>query len=53
MFNFGESFVVFELSETILLGRERPEVIGSTDFFAIDETIVDEGLVDVQDAASV
>jgi len=38
------------LQKTIFLGWEGPVVVGATDFFTIDETIVDESLVDVEDA---
>jgi hypothetical protein len=48
MVDIGKSFVVVELEETIFLGREGPVVVGASDFFTIDETIVDESLVDVE-----
>ena len=39
--------------ETVLLCGEGPKVVGSADFFLVDETIVYEGLVDVGNAVDV
>mmetsp|Transcript_13707 Transcript_13707/g.26150 ORF Transcript_13707/g.26150 Transcript_13707/m.26150 type:complete len:293 (-) Transcript_13707:53-931(-) len=38
---------VCEFVETVFFGGEGPEVVGPTDFFLVDESVVDEGLVDV------
>ena len=43
----GEVLLVLELEEAVLLAGEGPEVVGPANLGLVDETVVDEGLVDV------
>mmetsp|Transcript_27178 Transcript_27178/g.58415 ORF Transcript_27178/g.58415 Transcript_27178/m.58415 type:complete len:283 (+) Transcript_27178:303-1151(+) len=46
-FYFLLVFFVCEFVEAVSFGGEGPEVVGSADFFLVDESVVDEGLVDI------
>jgi hypothetical protein len=44
---------VFKLQQTVFLGWEGPEVVAAANLVLIDESIVDESLIDVQDTVLV
>ena len=51
--NIAECCLVLKLQHAVLFGWKRPEIVAAANFVLVDESIVNESLIDIQDTVLV